>query len=98
MECTSLPCLVRLSGQRWNKVLLWLRSKNRPGPTDSSATNRREDANSGAHGNRQKQEVVMMSLCVLSSSPACGLNHLSFSIRQDKRCFTAPLLSHTLGV
>lgn len=80
MEYTSLPCLVRLSGQHWNKVLLWLRSKNRPSPTDSSPTNRWEYANSGAHGNEQKQEVVMISLRVLSSSPACGLNHLSFSI------------------
>lgn len=53
-----------------------------PNPTDSSSTNRLEHANLGRHGNKKKQEVVMMSLCVLSSSPSVDVNHrVLFSVK-----------------
>lgn len=68
----SLPCLVRLSGQTRHTVLLWMECKIGPNPIDSSSTNRLKYANSSSHGNKETQEVVMMSPCVLSSSPPCG--------------------------
>lgn len=64
--------------------------QNGPNPTDSSSTNRLKYANAGDHGNEKKQEVVMMSLCVLSSSPACGCESLEvLFFSKDMGCFTA---------
>lgn len=64
-----------------------------PNPTDSSSTNRLAYANTGDHGNKEKQEVMMMSLCVLSSPsfpPTCGYDSLEFifsvKIRDSLQC------------
>lgn len=51
-----------------------------PNPIDSSSTNRLAYANAGDHGNEEKQEVMVMSLCVLSSlsfPPRVDMIHLS---------------------
>lgn len=52
----------------WDTVLLWFERIMGPNPTDSSSTNHLKYANSAGPGNKKKQEVVMMSFCVLSSS------------------------------
>lgn len=63
-------------------VLLWLKCEMGPNPTDSSSTNSLKYANPSSHGNKEKQEVVMMSLCVLSSSPSVDVNHrVLFSVK-----------------
>lgn len=71
--------------------------QNGPSPTDSSSTNRLKYANTGDHGNGKKQEVVMMSLCVLSSSPACGCESLGvLFFSEDMGCVCRQsMLSHT---
>lgn len=66
--------------QRWGFVVAEV--QHGPNPTDSSSTNRLTYANSRDHGNGKKQEVVMMSLCVLSSPPRVDVIHLSFCFRQ----------------
>lgn len=94
--------MVRRSGEHCYKGLLWLRSQTDPTHTDSSSTNQQTYANSGNHGNEKKQEVVMISLCVLSSSPACGRESLDFlfsaKIRDVLQHVCAPVLSYTKKV
>lgn len=52
-----------------------------PNPTDSSSTNHLKYANSADPGNKKKQEVVMMSFCVLSSSTVwMGITFVLFSV------------------
>lgn len=68
-------CSSRAVDEHRDMVLLWLRNEIGPNPSDSSSTNHLKHANSRSHDNKKKQEVVMMSPRVLSSSPSVDVNH-----------------------
>lgn len=88
--CWAKPCsnisamfgqAFRPAAEQRDMVLLWLKFKTRPSPTDSSSTNRLEYAHSGCQGNKKKQEVVMMSLC-FGLFPHVDVNHWAlFSVK-----------------